>query len=174
MTDSNRRRFGFYIELCGPGWDRRQSALGVTGETRQELQREFGSRLIAMGTTREAIVAELGSPDQDTLRASRYDLGIRAGYLFEFKWSETGTRLVDSGYARSIERKLLIEERPSNPAQVMSTQRYVQSVGATADELVAVLGEPIDRSGWWPIETWSYPDSLTLELRLGVVEGPGQ
>ena len=48
--------------------------------------------------------------------------------------------------------------------------KYLEGIGATSCELLATLGEPTERMGWWPIENWSYSHGLDLELRLGIVE----
>jgi hypothetical protein len=44
------------------------------------------------------------------------------------------------------------------------------STGATAQEILARLGKPAQRSGWWPCETWEYTDGQIFTLCHGVVE----
>jgi hypothetical protein len=125
--------------------------------------------LVSRGRSRGSIVAILGKPLSDEHGFSRYDLSVRRGYLFEFRWSASGELLEDSGYVCEQPRQLAISF-PTSPEQVGPLGDYLCETGATSGELLATLGEPTDRTGWWPIENWSYPHGLELELRLGIVE----
>ena len=94
---------------------------------------------------------------------------MRQGYLFDFQWSTSGELLEDSGYERAQLRQLEVSS-PTCPERSAHLRRYLEGIGATSGELLAMLGEPSERVGWWPIENWTYSHGLELELRLGIVE----
>jgi len=100
----------------------------------------------------------------------RYDLGLRPEYYFEFRVRPEEQTVIDSGYVRRKTRVLSLA-LPTTAAEASACRAEAIRLGVTAPELVAQFGEPEDRTGWWPYETWTYPGALMLELRLGVVEG---
>ncbi|HTL32226.1 MAG TPA: hypothetical protein VL326_03825 [Kofleriaceae bacterium] len=105
-------------------------------------------------------------------RTLRYDLGVRPEYLFEFRLSPDGQAIIDSHYTRREHRELELHLPVSREDAKLRRAQLIE-LGVTATELREALGEPEleDRTGWWPYEWWTYPGGLTLELRLGVVEG---
>lgn len=170
MKRSTANRFGLHLELRGPGWEKRLTLLGLTDEIRLDLEREFGSRLVTIGVPRRTVIAALGPPDVNARDACRYDLGVREGYLFEFRWSEADATLAGSGYVCAQNRKVEVGLL-SSEADCRDAKQYLKGIGASEPEIIGALGEPTERDGWWPNETWSYAPSLALELRLGIVEG---
>jgi hypothetical protein len=160
------------LEISGPGAEARAAALGITSEVQAALVEEFGGELIAMGTLRSKIIAHLGEPTFSDARTLRYDLGVRPEHLFEFQLSPDGQAVIDSNYTRREHRELELRLPTSHEDAKLIRARVIE-LGVTATELREALGEPEpeDRMGWWPYESWMYPGGLTLELRLGVVEG---
>jgi hypothetical protein len=164
-------RFGRYLEVTGPGWEARAERLGVAGAERDALiQEDFGGQLLAIGTPASRITATIGEPHESDENALRYDLGVRPEYLFEFRVRSEERTVVDSCYVRRGAKQLVLA-LPASSDEAQAIRAEMIRLGVTATELRAAFGEPQDRSGWWPYETWMYPGPLTLELRLGVVEG---
>lgn len=167
-----RLRFGHYLELSGPGWEARAERLGLTASDRAALNDEFSKRsLIARGTTGAEIARVLGDGYDNDPGSQHYDLGVRADYLFEFRLNEEEDRVIDSGYVRREPRQLSLV-RPGTTEEAALLRRQLVGLGVTASELRSALGQPSDRSGWWPFESWDYTGSVpfSVELRLGVVE----
>lgn len=163
-------RFGRFLEVTGPGWEGRAARLGVTVEEREALIAEFSGQLLPIGTPASTIIATIGEPHESDENALRYDLGVRPEYLFEFRVRSEEQTVVDSGYIRRHARPLTLV-LPSAPTDAAALRSEMIQLGVTSQELVQALGKPENRSGWWPFETWTYPGPLTLEMRLGVVEG---
>ena len=82
-------RFGLYLEGCGPEGELRAAHLGVERRERDTMSVEFAG-LVSRGRSRGSILAVLGKPLSDEHRFSRYNLSVRQGYLFEFRWSTSG------------------------------------------------------------------------------------
>lgn len=163
-------RFGRYLEVIGPDWEARAARLGVTDTEREALIAEFSRELVAIGTPASTIMATIGEPYESDDDALRYDLGVRPEYLFEFRVRSEEQTVVECGYVRREPRELA-SVLPASLDGATALRAEMIRLGVTAHELRATFGEPADRSGWWPFETWTYSGPLTLELRLGVVEG---
>lgn len=171
MSDKTavRLRFGHFLELAGPGWEARAKRLGLDPAVRDALIEEFSGNVLPMGTACSAIVAILGPPFDREGSLVRYDLGVRADYLYEFQLNEDTQTIRDSDYVRREQRELQLV-LPANAKGASVVRADMIRLGVTKKELRAALGEPDDFIGWWPLDTWTYP-GLSLELRLGVVEG---
>jgi len=164
-----RRRFGQHLELAGPGWEQRANDLGLAAANREALQREFGGRLVRIGIDRAAIVEVLGPPDWSDSTRSCYDLGVRAEHDFAFSFSPRAACLIEAMYVRK--QNLHVSQRALTLGLSGSgVARSMVPAGTTAAELLDSLGEPSTKAGWWPFETWCYPEGLVFELRLGVVD----
>ena len=164
-----RSRFGKFLEVSGPGGDARASALGLDEVVRQGLIEEFSGKFGVM-TPLAQIEALLGVPDLIAESYAYYDLGLREDYLFAFRLASHEPVVVDFAYVRRKPMELPVSA-PASPSEAEEVHGELVRLRATAAELLACVGEPMDRSGWFPYETWTYPEGLVLELRLGIVEG---
>jgi hypothetical protein len=165
----NRRRFGWFLEAWGPGADGRRRALGLSEQDAEELGVEFSGRILGPSVTLPDIEAVLGSGVVGRGLVT-YDLGVRTSYDFAFEIVDG--RIGEAGYVWKHERtwnhKLLATRQERE-----SLRHELSSGGASWNEVRALLGTPLDRIGWWPIEQWEYPSEFVLDLRLGVVEEVG-
>lgn len=157
------------MELAGPGWEERAAQLGLPLRERDVLVERFSGTLLPVGTNASAIRAMLGMPFEHGAAFVRHDLGVRPDYVFEFLLSKDTQTVIDSGYVRRHRRELHLA-LPRNAAESAAIREEMIRLAVTAKELRAAFGEPEDPTGWWPIDNWHYP-GLSLELRLGVVEG---
>jgi hypothetical protein len=165
-----RKRFARYLELCGPGWENRAVLLGATAAERDSLLAEFAGKLLAVGTPARTIVTMLGSPDLVVEGSLSYVLGLRQDLIFEFSVAGDEALLVGSGYQRIADRSLGVSA-PQTTDEARQLRATLRKLAATGREVARSLSEPDAKDGWWPLETWKFGEFLTLELRLGVVEG---
>lgn len=168
--DNPKLRFGHFLELFGPGWEARAQRLGLSTEYRAQVEKDFRGKLLPIRTPRATVVDVLGLPDDESVSYLKYDLGVRSGYLFVFSLWADDQLVQDSEYIRSTATTRDYSLPTSRSEAEVLRAQFCQE-GVTAAELRAWFGEPEDRIGWWPYETWTYPGGLRLELRLGVVEG---
>jgi len=166
---ARRRRFGCYLEMSGNGGVKRAKLLRLDESEKQRLRGEFGSRLVSRSCTPTLLVSALGSGTQVEENVFEYDLMVRSGYLFRFTFAFQGAFLVSSGYVPLAMRRMEFA-RPTNPGDAKALGARLVRDGVCAEELRIALGEPDSIVGWWPSETWSYGEHLTVELRLGVCD----
>jgi|SRR6188768_2054365 len=168
-TVAKRLRFGRYLEMSGSNWQARCRLLRGSAQEREELRKEFGSKLVARTCTPALLASELGLGIRRESEVFDYDLFVRSGYLFRFAFARGRNLLAECGYVPETIRNIEIE-RPIDPTAATGLRDRLVRDGVSSVELLNSLGMPDDRLGWWPHETWSYAAHLTLELRLGVCD----
>lgn len=159
---NDRLSFAIFLETAGPGdaasWQQRHF-----GDAAVEASRaRWSGRILGPETTREDVEAALGPPDFDDDFTASYLLPTRQEYVYTFEFHPATRRLLESGFRR-------IEASDETSGQTKHQERLVM-LGATANKIRSTRGAPATTYGWWPWETWEYPDGLILHLRHGVVE----
>jgi hypothetical protein len=164
-----RESFCIYLEGSGPGI-RAERFRREVGEDSFAVARErWSGRVLGQTIERAAVEAALGPPDEEGGSALMYRLPLRPGYAYSFFFDPARGLLLNAGYRR-LGPAPDPPPRPRDEAEAAAYRARLAQIGATESEILEWLGTPIDRSGWWPIETWEYPGGLALNLRHGVVE----
>ena len=159
--------FGLYLEASGPGEETRKVRDEI-GEEAMQAARSAWSDILSLKTSPEDVKLRLGKPDYEDDHMLAYLFPTRPGYRYVFEFDPRRGLLLRSEYRR-------IGASPSPPGPPVDASdwqvyaRKLSVIGATAQEVQAWLGDPVQQYGWWPIETWEYPNGL-LNLRHGVVE----
>jgi hypothetical protein len=175
LSAGARASFTLYLATAGPG-ETAQRARTEAGDAAVAAARRRWSGFLGPSTTLGDVETALGRPDwreagrdPDHGRvgwvAATYDLQDRPGYAFCFRFTADG-RLAGSGYRRVAAPP----PPPPRTAAHVTVVEQLTATGATEEELLAWLGEPADRYGWWPLETWTWANGLAVDLRLGIVE----
>jgi hypothetical protein len=157
-----RLSFAVFLETAGPGEaaTRMQQQFGDAAV--EDSRARWSGKILGPQTTLEEVEAALGPPDvRDDFKLS-YLLPTREGYVYTFEFDPSTRRLLESGFQR-------IEAGGENSERTEEQEKPVR-LGATASEIRSILGLPKTTYGWWPWESWEYPEGLTLHLRHGVVE----
>jgi hypothetical protein len=162
--------FTVFIETAGPGHAAEAMRRRFGASQSAAAQREWSGRLLGPDKTPEQVEDALGPADVREERLLGYRLPTRPDHRYEFRFAGSPPRLVGSGFER-IEGRGRSQLSGSTPAQLAAELARIQG---TESEVLAALGVPVNRFGWWPIETWAYSDGTELELRHGVVEGAGR
>lgn len=166
----SRTEFGRAIESAGPG--RTASTLrGGIAKDVLDADKQLRQRVLPVGTPMASVVGALGPPDQQLERNIDYDLGTRPGYVYRFTFDSAG-KLFSSGYVRR-QKRVAPAPFPNSEHDFDLFVATLAKSGATSDELRSWYEAPVEESGWWPIEAWTYRGGLTVEFRHGVVESDG-
>jgi hypothetical protein len=156
--------FALYLETAGPSEAAKRLRDQVGAEVVEALKKRWSGRLLSPQTTLEQVEAALGPPNRRDGFMIGYELPTPPGYLYVFEFDPQQKNLRESGF-RHIDPLSM----PPVSSDVESYNRKLIEIGATKPELRASLGEPTNWYGWWPEETWEYPNGLILQLRHGVV-----
>lgn len=159
---NDRLSFAIFLETAGPSgnagrWQRHFGDAAVEASCTS-----WSAKILGPQTTRENVQVALGPPDFHDDFTVSYLLPTRHSYVYTFEFDPKSGRLMESGFQRVMTRV-----ETSDPTEHRDKPG---TLGATSTELRARLGEPINKNGWWPWETWEYPGGLTLQLRHGIVE----
>lgn len=167
-TLTPREEFSAYLQLALP-------AQKVTGLPRSIDESEANricavwrdrAILTVLTTVRGQVLAVLGPADgESTPMELRYKLPYQPGYIYVFDF-DLEDRLIGSGFDREAPATKPFEDLGADPQR--NVERLI-TLGATAAELEEWFGPPIERSGWWPMEWWEYPNGIRLSLRHGIL-----
>lgn len=161
-----RDEFALYLELAGSTSVRERFVAERGPAALAELHARWSGQIVGRGVARATIEARLGPPDLAAPDTIAYRLSTRGGYVYALHVDAKGW--CSSGFEREGPAPPL----PSAPTDPETWPRFVAALaalGATASELRALVGHPLDISGWWPVEVWTYALGR-VELRHGIVE----
>lgn len=134
-------------------------------------------RLIRVGTSPEDIVRVLGDPDVIVEGGIAYVgicpevLGSRVdGLVFMFEISPASGALIRARFSWMGPGNRVRSDTLHSDWSRMHAQ--LDRLGATEEEIVGVLGNPVDVYGWWPEEVLDYGGGKVIRLLLGVVCDP--
>jgi hypothetical protein len=153
-----------YLAIAGPG-PRAEAARRSIAASECAAAVAAWSGQLAIGRARRGeLLARLGPPDHVRGNAAGYLLDDWPSYAYELHFDPRGV-LTEIGFERLGPAANLraLQTRPDWP-------HGLAEVGATRSEVRAMLGVPVEESGWWPVDDWRYPDGLLVELRHGIVE----
>jgi hypothetical protein len=162
--------FSIFLETSGPGKAARKLREKFDFKEIDAAITYWSGKIRIGKTTPSDIVSFLGQPDKKTENSMEYFLPLRSEYSYCFIFDKRGI-LIDNGYRRAniLPDLLNIKNMTKNKKQYI---KKLAEFGATAPEVIMLLGEPLERIGWWPVETWRYGDNIEINLRNGIVEEP--
>lgn len=162
-----RTSFALFIATAGPGREA-AAARATAGEEVVEAVRErWSGRVLGLELGRAEVEAVLGPADERGEDTLAYHLPGFERHLFTFAFDERGRQR-----RAAFQRRGPAPPMPPPPAAAEAPDDYLRTLaalGVTEDELVALLGPPLDRIGWWPSEELTFANGWKIELRHGVV-----
>lgn len=165
-----REEFSLYLEIAGPPGHGQSCPSGIRQADIDRIREDWRRRgiLSVLETNRKQIASLLGTPDfaSDDGSTLEYSLRFQPNYRYVFQFNAEGL-LVDSGFTRVPPRSPPVQHLEGQ-ARDATVTRLVE-MGATASELIAWFGVPLERDAWWPLEWWTYRGGIRLTLRNRIV-----
>jgi hypothetical protein len=162
--DEARRSFALYLETSGPGARAEAARRRVDQAQMAAARARWSDTLLGPTVDRSAVETALGPADEAGVRHLGYRLPTRPDHLFVFRFDDPAGRLTRAGFRR-------LDERPAPPDEPRATlAARLVAMETTLDDLERWYGCPTSSAGWWPLETFTFANGLTLELRHGVAE----